>query len=155
VIDTWTDSEKKIARRVYEAALAAELSEVISEVRARASRVQVPEDAWALEEFLRTRRIEIDQKYEYRYSRLVMLFGSLLLEGRIHDTDLDGLSDEKCRKIRLIEALARSCVCGDSQASTSPQRFVRGCRDLCRYLPACPGRDQLPPDVVSFLRAAA
>ena len=33
---------------------------------------------WALEDFLRTRRVDIDRKYDYRYSQLIFVFAQVL-----------------------------------------------------------------------------
>jgi hypothetical protein len=79
----WSSSEKGIARRVFEAALARELAEAIAEFKARAAAVASPEEMWALEEFLSHTRREIEAKYDYRYSQLDIVFGKLLRERRI------------------------------------------------------------------------
>lgn len=73
----WSDSEKKIARCMFQAALSAELQETIADFKRRAAAVSAPEEMWELEEYLRRRRTEIDRKYDYRYSQLI--FSSLAL----------------------------------------------------------------------------
>ena len=45
----WSQAEKKIARRVFEAALAVELSEVLSELKERAAAAAEPDDMWSIE----------------------------------------------------------------------------------------------------------
>ena len=57
----WTHSEKKLARRVFDAALAAELAEVIADFKARAVAAAQPDDLWAIEDHLRRKRLEIDR----------------------------------------------------------------------------------------------
>jgi hypothetical protein len=42
----WSEAEKKLARRAFEAALVAELAEVIADFKARAAAVVAPEDRW-------------------------------------------------------------------------------------------------------------
>lgn len=101
----WTDSEKRTARRVFEAALAAELAEVMSEFKQKAAGVSTADEMWALETYLGTRRREIEAKYDFRYSQLLLVFGALLREGRVQPADLRGLSDEKIRSICRIAAL--------------------------------------------------
>lgn len=101
----WTESEKKIARRAFQAALTAELAEVMADFKTRAAAAGEPVDLWSIEEHLSRRRCEIDEKYDYRYSQLISMFGRLLREGRIQETHLAGLSEEKLSYIRRIASL--------------------------------------------------
>lgn len=98
----WSEPEKKLARRVFEAALAAELAEVMAEFKARAA---APDDLWDIQEFLYRSRREIDEKYDYRYSQLILVLGRLLREARIEEAQLAGLSAEKLSSIRRIASL--------------------------------------------------
>ena len=101
----WSESEKKLARRVFEGALAAELAETIADFKARAAAVKAPDDMWEIEERLRNKRLEIDRKYDYRYSQLIFVFGRLLREGRVQEAQLAGLSEEKLDGIRRVASL--------------------------------------------------
>ncbi len=101
----WSSSEKKIARRVFDAALGRELAEVMVEFKARAVAVSSPDEMWPLEEFLSRRRREIEAKYDYHYSQLDIVFGRLLRERRIEERDLEGISEEKISTIRRIASL--------------------------------------------------
>ena len=101
----WSDSEKKVARREFDAALAAELAEVMAEFKKRASAAAEPDDLWSIQEYLYRTGREIDQKYDYRYSQLTMVFGRLLREGRVQEAQLAGLSEEKLSSIRRIALL--------------------------------------------------
>lgn len=101
----WSESEKKVARRVFEAALADELAEVMAEFKARAAAAAKPDDMWAVQEHLYGKRREIDEKYDFRYSQLPRVFGTLLREGRIQETQLVGLAEEKLSYIRRIASL--------------------------------------------------
>jgi len=98
----WSEAEKKLARRVFEAALVAELAEVIADFKARAAAVVAADDMWEIEERLRNKRQEIDRKYDYRYSQLIFVFGRLLREGRVQEAQLAGLAEEKLDGIRRI-----------------------------------------------------
>jgi hypothetical protein len=101
----WSDSEKKLAHRVFQAAVSAELEETIADFKRRAVAVSEPEEMWDLEAYLRSRRIEIDRKYDYRYSQLIFVFGHLLREKRIHEADLMGLSEDKLESIRRVASI--------------------------------------------------
>jgi hypothetical protein len=101
----WNASEKKIARRVFDAALHRELDEVMRTFKSMAANATEPDDMWSTEEFLSKARHEIDRKYDYRYSQLEVVFGVLLREGRISTEDLSGLSEEKMNHILRIASL--------------------------------------------------
>jgi hypothetical protein len=98
----WTEAEKKLSRRAFEVALQAELADVLQDFKARAAAVQTPEDMWSIENLLNQRRHELDAKYDYRYSRLISVFGRLIREGRLTEAHLEGLSQEKLEFIRRI-----------------------------------------------------
>ena len=101
----WSASEKKIARRVFDTALARELAEVMREFKERASAARTPKEMWAVEKFLAAARWQIDSTYDYRYSQLERVFGRLLREDQITDKDLEGLSEDKLGTIRSIATL--------------------------------------------------
>jgi Photoprotection regulator fluorescence recovery protein len=98
----WTEAEKKLSRRAFEVALQAELADVLQDFKARAAAVQTAEDMWPIENFLNKRRHELDAKYDYRYSRLISVFGQLIREGRLTEAHLEGLSLDKLEFIRRI-----------------------------------------------------
>jgi hypothetical protein len=101
----WSDSEKKIARCVFEAALHQELGEVIAEFKEKAARTKDPDDMWAVEAWLAKRRRDIDTKYDFRYSQLVIVFGKLFREGRITEQQLEGLGEDKLSYIERIATM--------------------------------------------------
>lgn len=98
--EKWSDREKKIARRVFDAAVQSELAETIADFKARVARLSAPDEMWSLEQYLRERRREIEGKYDFRYSQLILVFGRLLREGRIRQDDLAGLAEGKINDIR-------------------------------------------------------
>jgi hypothetical protein len=103
----WSPSEKKIARQVFDAALDAELAELMAGLKAMAAAAAVPDDMWIIQEHLYHMRREIDEKYDYRYSQLLFVFGRLLREGRIQVAQLAGLEPEKLSYLERIVALSR------------------------------------------------
>lgn len=70
------------------------------ETKERAARIRAASELWELERWLCERRREIDQKYDYRYSVLPMVFGRLVLEQRLSVEDLEGLEPKKIAAIR-------------------------------------------------------
>ena len=101
----WSESEKKLSRRVFDAALTTELGEIMSDFKSRAAQLSTPQDMWDLEDYLARKRRMIDEKYDYRYSQLIFVFGRLVREGRIQESELDGLSKEKREYIMRIVSL--------------------------------------------------
>jgi hypothetical protein len=101
----WTASEKKIARRVFDAAVQRELAEIMAELKARAAAATSPAEMWAIEDYLRSVRHELDRKYDYRYSQLPIVFGLLLREARIAPSDLEGLAEDKIAGMLQIAAI--------------------------------------------------
>lgn len=101
----WSESEKKIARQVFRAALDAELAQLIADFKARAAAATAVDDLWSIQEHLYRVRREIDIKYDYRYSQLPLVFGRLLRESRIQEADLAGLADDKIAFVRRVASL--------------------------------------------------
>jgi hypothetical protein len=101
----WSEAEKKLSRQAFDVALQAELAEVLHDFKARAAGAQTPGDMWPVEHFLNQRRRELDAKYDYRYSRLISVFGRLIREGRLTEAQLEGLSHDKLESIRRVAAL--------------------------------------------------
>lgn len=97
--DDWSGAEKKIARRIYDAALERDLARVMQTFKSMAAAATTPGDMWETEDFLSQSRKSIDRTYQYAYSRLVLLFASLLREGTISKEELAGLSDDKIATI--------------------------------------------------------
>ena len=104
---TWTKGEKKIARRAFETALEAALSGIMAEFKSKAAAATTPEEMWFVEEFLRQRRRELDQTFDYRYSQLPMVFARVILLGHLDERWLTGLSPDKLEEIGKFISYAR------------------------------------------------
>jgi hypothetical protein len=83
---TWSGSEKKIARRAFEAALDGAVARIVAEFKAKAAAVATDS--------------EIEELFDYRYSQLCFVFAQLIFLGRLDEGQLAGLSDEKLGIIR-------------------------------------------------------
>jgi hypothetical protein len=101
----WSSAEKTAARRVFDLALKNELDAVMREAKDRAARAKEPVDLWDLESWLTERREQIDSKYDYRYSVLVLVFATLLQEGRLSEDDLNLLAPDKLNLIRRVASI--------------------------------------------------
>jgi hypothetical protein len=96
----WSKSQRLIARRAFDAALKRELHEIIQQTKQKASQIREPADVWELERYLTRRRKDIDQKYQFRNSRLKDVLGRLSYENRLREEDLQGLSKDEVERIR-------------------------------------------------------
>jgi hypothetical protein len=96
----WSKSERASARKAFDHALNQELQEVIQQAKQMATAIKQASDLWELEHHLTQRRKEINHKYEYRNSKLIFVFGTLLHEGRLTEEDLRGLREDKLEAIR-------------------------------------------------------
>lgn len=103
--EKWSKKEKTIARAAFDKAYEKECNQIIANLKQKARKLSVPEDLWELHEYLSEIRKEIDQKYDYRYSVLIMVFAHLVKQQWLKIDDLDGLSVEK---IDMIRSLANS-----------------------------------------------
>lgn len=104
----WSPIEKNTARKAYQQAHENEYQEIIREVQSRAAALKKPSDIWNLEAWLTDRREEMNQKYDYRYSVLPLVFARLMQEKRITEADLRGLAQEKIELIlNAVSVLGR------------------------------------------------
>src|SRR5215831_16033103 len=101
----WSQAEKVIARKAFNQALEKELAAIIRKVREMAQRIEEKADLWKIEDYLSNSRRAIDEKFDYRYSVLHQVFGSLIRDGLLQEEDLQGLGEDKLRIIRGIAAL--------------------------------------------------
>ena len=102
----WSPSEKKIARRAFDAALKSALAKVMTEFKRMANAASTPSEMWVIEDFLRQQRREIDELFDFRYSQLPLVFARLIREGHLDESLLAGLSEEKREIIRSFLAFA-------------------------------------------------
>jgi hypothetical protein len=96
----WSHSEKKIARRAYEAARQAVLAATLAEFKARAAAATTIDDMWSIVDASRERQRELEEMLGYRYSRLPYVFARLIVEGYLNEEQLTGLSEDNLNEIR-------------------------------------------------------
>ncbi len=75
---------------------------VLRKGRAKAKKIAEPDDIWHLHEFLTEKRDEIDKKYDYRYSKLILVFTRLAKDGWLDFNDLNGLAANKIDRIESL-----------------------------------------------------
>ena len=103
----WSGAEKQVAKRAFHAALEREYGKIMRQTREMVGKMQEGADLWRLHDFLTDKRREIDEKYDYRYSQLIMVFARLIHQGWLSLEELEGLHEDKLAKIEAILSLAR------------------------------------------------
>jgi len=90
---SWSKSQKKHARELFDLALSREYEELIK--RVNSTKVKTPEEVWALHDMLGKKRKAMSEKYDYRYSRLIFVFMRLVNEGYLTIEELNPIGEEK------------------------------------------------------------
>jgi len=103
--DPWSPLEKKVARQAFDAALQRELAAVLSALKERAAAAKTSQDVWEIEQYLTGKRREIHAKYDYGYSQLITVFGSLMRDGWLQEQDLIGIAESKLSSIRFLATM--------------------------------------------------
>jgi len=98
--ETWAPSEKKLARVAFDKAFERQCTAITQEARRMLETVTAPSGIFRVQEYLTEQRRMGDQLYDYRYSRLLEVFGRLLSDGWLTESDLNGLRPEKIAKIK-------------------------------------------------------
>ena len=101
----WSDAEKKVARRAFDSALKRECAAIMQNLKELSIKAENTDDIWAIHDYLTEQRKAIYEKYDYRYSQLIYVFGRVLREGWINDEDIEGLNEEKRQAIHHIASL--------------------------------------------------
>lgn len=104
--ESWSASEKKIARQAFDTALEATLAKTMAEFKRKANAATAPSDMWEVEDWLRDQRRDIDRRFDYRYSQLLDVFAGLIFTGRMDESLIAGLSQDKLAIIRRHLAFA-------------------------------------------------
>ena len=94
--------KKTVSRLVFESAYEKECKDLIKHIQKIANEANNPKDIWCLHDFLTRRIKEIEDTYDYRYSRLIFVFAKLMKEGWIKAGDLEGLNEDKIAQIRYL-----------------------------------------------------
>lgn len=96
----WSPPEKKAARKAFEAAYGRECRAIGSKLKQMMADDSDLHYLWRIHDFLSQQRREMDQKYDYRYSVLIQVFGRLFSEGWLTEADLASLDSDKVVRIR-------------------------------------------------------
>jgi hypothetical protein len=98
----WSKTEKKIARVAFDKAYQRECSDLIEKIHTKAGEITGPDNIWRFHDYLTEKRDEIDKKYDYRYSKLILVFARLVKDGWLDFKDLKGLAENKIDRIESL-----------------------------------------------------
>jgi hypothetical protein len=102
---TWSATQKKAARAAFDLALARELKSIRQETEAMLRNAPDDRTVWRVHDYLSEKRREIDQKYDYRYSVLMLVFPRLVFEGWLTEDELAGIGMEKVEVIKRVRSM--------------------------------------------------
>lgn len=98
--NNWTKAEKKIAKKVFDLAKRRAYQDLIDTINSKV--VNSQNQIWELRDLLNKKAKEFDDKFDYRYSQLLILFMRYVNEGLLSLEELEGLSEDKISIIREI-----------------------------------------------------
>jgi hypothetical protein len=98
---TWSTAEKKIAHKAFDEAFQRQCATIAAKAKQMLATAAPPYGIWKLHDYLSRERKKVDQTYDYRYSVLISVFGSLLHQGWLKKADLAGLGEDKIEQIEL------------------------------------------------------
>jgi len=101
----WNADEKKVARAAFDKAYQQEMEEIQNALFEKVAKIKNDKDVWSIHNYLSKRRDKVDNKYDYRYSQLILVFGKLMKEGYLMEEDISGLSEEKIEFIKKVSSI--------------------------------------------------
>lgn len=96
----WSKGEKQAARKGFDAAYERECLTIRAKVEEMLQDKRDIRQIWRIHDYLTEQRRDTDQKYDYRYSKLIWVFAELLREGWLKEADLTGFREDKIAKIK-------------------------------------------------------
>jgi hypothetical protein len=100
----WSATQKKAARAAFDLAFARELKSIRQHAEAMLRESEDDRVVWSLRDYLSERGREIDRKYDFRYSVLMLVFHRLVFEGWLTEDELAGIGTEKVEMIRRVRS---------------------------------------------------
>jgi hypothetical protein len=102
---TWSPTEKKIARAAFDSAYERECAGILREVNKMLADATDSQVVWKIEKHIEKRRRDMEHRYDFRYSVLLMHFAGMLRDRVLTEEDLSGLSSDKMETIRRFASL--------------------------------------------------
>lgn len=99
-IQEWSNSDKKIARRAYEAGRQAVLAKTLARFKAEAAAAESVDEMWDIVARMRERGKDLEHMLDSRYSMRNLVLARLVAEGHLDEHELEGLSADRLEMIR-------------------------------------------------------
>ena len=77
----WTKKEKFIAREAFQKAYKKECMSIADNLKNMINEVSGPEDLWEVRNYLSKTLKNIERRYDFRYSVLILVFAQLMKDG--------------------------------------------------------------------------
>jgi hypothetical protein len=98
ISESWSKSQKKHARELFDLALEREYKALIEEINT--IEIISRDEVWELRDRLNQKAKEMDRKYDYRYSQLIFVFTQLVHGGYLSLEELEPIGEEKQKQIK-------------------------------------------------------
>lgn len=98
----WSAAEKGVVENAFLRAQQRESEALLQFVRKTAGAIATLEDVWKLNDFLSSKRHEIDGKYDDQPSMLLFALAALVKDGWLNLQELNGLDSDKLKKISAL-----------------------------------------------------
>jgi len=102
--ESWSKSQKKYAKELFDLALEREYGAFIEEINSL--KIESRDEVWELRDRLNQKAKEMDRKYDYRYSQLIFVFVQLFCDGYLSLDELSMLGEEKLDEIKKMIGVA-------------------------------------------------
>jgi hypothetical protein len=96
----WSPEEKKAAHRAFDLAKERWCAAIHAEVKRMLEGSSSPTVIWEIHDYLSERRRAFDETLDFRYSVLTGVFGILLHQGWLKESDFAGLHADKIVEIK-------------------------------------------------------
>ncbi|EAZ94135.1 hypothetical protein [Crocosphaera chwakensis] len=102
----WSQTDQKIAYEALTKAYARETEALIAEINQKASQVNHIDEIWALNDYLSSKRYNIDGKYDFRESASVFVLAQLVKEKWLTLDELTDLTPSTKAKVAALTKMS-------------------------------------------------
>jgi hypothetical protein len=98
----WSAAEQVIVQIAFQTAYEREISSLMELVKNQVLKLNQIDELWQINDFLNSKRHEIDGKYDFDPSTLIFAFSRLIKDQWLSVEELQGLEKEKLAKITAL-----------------------------------------------------
>jgi hypothetical protein len=101
-LEGWTETEQSIAREAFDRAYRRAIAKLIARVRASVEELESADTVWRLHDYLSIERHTMEGRFDFRLQGILFVFASLVKDGLLDLSELDGLETQKLAKITAM-----------------------------------------------------